>query len=81
MKDLSQQANRRVSQFGLAVSTDSESDHDDVDASVHVRPKQKSVSSGAGKSLKSGKESKITTTILYLQLWPAQLPEPHKCSL
>ena len=27
-------------------------------------------SNGGGKSLKSGKESKITTTILYPQLWP-----------
>ena len=70
MKDLSQQADRCISQLGLTVSTDSESDHDDVDASAHVHPKQKSASSGAGKSLKSGKESNIMTTVLYPQLWP-----------
>ena len=42
---------------------------------THVRPKQKSASSAAGKSLKSGKESKITTPVLF-----PQLHEPHKCS-
>ena len=70
MQDLSQQANRRVAQFGLADSSDSDSDHDEVEPSAHGRAKDTSTSNGGGKSLKSGKESKITTTVLYPQLWP-----------
>ena len=70
MQDLSQQADRRVAQLGLGDSSESDSDHDDVEASAHVRAKENSSSNGGGKSLKSGKESKITTTVLYPQLWP-----------
>ena len=70
MQDLSQQADRRVAQLGLVDSSESDSDHDDVEASARVRAKDKSASNGGGKSLKSGKESKITTTVLYPQLWP-----------
>ena len=70
MQDLSKQADRRVAQLGLVDSSDSDSDHDEVEASVHVRATEKSASNGGGKSLKSGKESKITTTVLYPQLWP-----------
>ena len=64
MHDLSRQADRRVAQLGLADSSD------EVEPSAHVRSKDNSASNGGGKSLKSGKESKITTTVLYPQLWP-----------
>lgn len=70
MQDLSQQADQHVAQLGLVDSSDSDSDHDLVEPSAHVCAKDKSASNGGGKSLKSGKESKITTTILYPQLWP-----------
>ena len=70
MRDLSHQADRRVAQLGFTDSTDSEPDDDDVNSSKHVRPNPKSASSGAGKSFKSGKDSKITTTVQYPQLWP-----------
>ena len=70
MQDLSQQADRSVAQLGLADSSDSDSDHDEVEPSGDVRAKDKSASNGGGKSLKSGKESTITTTVLYPQLWP-----------
>ena len=69
MQDLSQQADRRVAQLGLADSSASDSDHDEVEPPAHVRAKDTSASNGGGKSLKSGKESKITTTVLYPQLW------------
>ena len=67
---LSQQADRRVPQLGLADSSARDSDHDEVEPPAHVRAKDSSGSNGGGKSLKSGKESKITTTVLYPQLWP-----------
>ena len=70
MQDLSQQADRRVAQLRLADSSASDSDHDEVEPPAHVRAKDTSASNGGGKSLKSGKESKITTTVLYPQLWP-----------
>lgn len=65
MQDLSRQAGRRVAQLGLADSSDSDSDHGEVEPSAHVRTKHKNASNGGGKSFKSGKESKIMTTILY----------------
>ena len=68
MHHLSQQADRRVAQLGLADSSDSDSDPDEVEPTAHVRTKDKSSSNGGGKSLKSGKESRITTTVLYPQL-------------
>ena len=67
---LSHQADRRVAQLGLADSSASDSDHDEVETPAHVRAKGTSASNGGDKSLKSGKESKITTTVLYPQLWP-----------
>lgn len=54
----------------MADSSDSDSDHDEVEPSAHVCAKDNSASNCGGKSLKSGKESKITTTVLYPQLWP-----------
>ena len=36
MQDLSQQADRRVAQLGLADSSNSDSDHDEVEPSTHV---------------------------------------------
>ena len=70
MQDLLQQADRRVAQLGLVDSSDSDSDHDGVEPSVHVHAKEKSASNVGGKSLKSGRESKFTTTVLFPQLWP-----------
>ena len=70
MQDLSQQADRCIAQLGLADSSASDSDHDEVEPPAHVRAKGTSASNGGDKSLKSGKESKITTTVLYPQLWP-----------
>ena len=69
IQHLSQLADQRVAQLGLADSSDSDLDHDEVEPSTHVCAKDKSGSNGGGKSLKSGKESKITTTVLYPQLW------------
>ena len=58
MQDLSQQADRRVAQLGLADSSDSDSDYDEVASSTHVRAKDKA-STGGGKSLKSGRSQKL----------------------
>ena len=74
MQDFSQQGHRRAAQLGLADSMDSEPDDDDVNSSAHIHPKPKGASSGAGKSFKTGKESEITTTIQYPQLWPHSYP-------
>ena len=54
----------------MADSSASDSDHDEVETPAHVRPKGTSASNGGDKSLKSEKESKITTTVLYPQPWP-----------
>ena len=70
MQDLSQQADRRVAQLGLVDSSDSDSDHDEVEPPVYVHAKDSSASNGGGMSLKSGKEQKIPTIVLYPQLWP-----------
>lgn len=70
MQDLSQQANGHIAQLGLADSRNSGSDHDEVEPSTHAHIKDKSASNGGGKSLKSGKESKIVTSFLYPQLRP-----------
>jgi len=48
MQDLSQQADRRVAQLGLVDSSETDSDHDDVEASACVRTKEKSPSNGGG---------------------------------
>jgi len=50
MQDLSQQADRRVAQLGLVDSSETDSDHDDVEASACVRAKEKSASNGGAKS-------------------------------
>ena len=70
MQDLSQQADWHVVQLGLADSSDSHSDYDEVEPSRHICTKDNKASIGGGKSLTSGKDSKIRTTILYPQLWP-----------
>ena len=70
MQELSQQADLRVAQLGLVDSSDSDSDHDEGEPSTLVRVKDKTASNVGGKSLKSGKESKITTTVLFSQLCP-----------
>lgn len=69
MQDLSQQADQRVAQLGLVDSSDSVSDHDEVEPSVHVEAKDKSASNVGGKFLKSGKESKFTDRHPFSQLW------------
>ena len=56
MQDLSQQADQRVAQLGLAYSSDSDSDHNEVEPPVHVHAKDSRASNGGGMSLKSGKE-------------------------
>ena len=69
MHDLTQQADRCVAQLGLADSSDSDLDPDEVEPTAYVRTKDKIASNGGGNSSKSGKESRITTTVLYPQLW------------
>ena len=39
MQDLSQQADRHVAQLGLADSSDSDSDYDEVEPFTHIRAK------------------------------------------
>ena len=70
MANLSRKADRRVAQFGLADSRESRSDSDREDGDWHSRVSKKDKPSNAGKSLKSGKEAKITSTVLYPQSWP-----------
>ena len=50
MQDLSQQADRRVAQLGLADSSASDSDHDELEPPAHVCSKDTSASNGGGKS-------------------------------
>ena len=68
MQNSSQQADRCVVQLGLVDSSDSYSDHDEVEPSGHVRAKGKSASnvslSNPGSSLK------LRLPFLFPQLWP-----------
>ena len=72
MAHLSQKADRRVAQLGLATSSASSSDSDDQDSAIQspLRKTDKRSHAHTGKSLKSGKEAKITSTVLYPQSWP-----------
>ena len=67
MADLVKTVDRRVDQFGLLASDDSESENEG-EPSQHSTIKPSS-SSRPGK-LKSGREAKPTTDVLYPQLWP-----------
>ena len=72
MAHLSQKADRHVVQLGLATSSASSSDSDDQDGEIQspLRKTDKRSHAHTGKSLKSGKEAKITSTVLYPQSWP-----------
>ena len=72
MARLSGKADQEVAQLGLAdssVST-SDSDGDDSDLQSPLSTKAKIAHAHGGKSLKSGKEAKITSAVLYSQSWP-----------
>ena len=72
MAHLSQKADRHVAQLGLATSSASSSDSDDQDSEIQspLRKTDKRSHAHTGRSLKSGKEGKITSTVLYPQSWP-----------
>ena len=72
MAHLSQKADRLVVQLGLATSSASSSDSDDQESEIQspLRKTDKRSHAHTGKYLKSGKEAKITSTVLYLQSWP-----------
>ena len=72
MARLSRKADQQVAQLGLADSSasTSDSDGDDSDLQSPLSTKAKTAHAHGGKSLKSGKEAKITSTVLYPQSWP-----------
>ena len=72
MAHLSQKADRHVAQLGLATSSASSSDSDDQDSEIQspLRKTDKRSHAHTGRSLESGKEGKITSTVLYPQSWP-----------
>ena len=72
MTHLSQKADRHVAQLGLANSSASSSDSDNQGREIRSPLCKTDRRSHAhiGKSLKSGKEAKITSTGLYPQSWP-----------
>ena len=72
MAHLSQKVDCHVAQLGLASSSASSSDLDDQRSEIQspLRKTDKRSHAHTGKSLKSGKEAKITSTGLYPQSWP-----------
>ena len=72
MAHLSQKVDCHVAQLGLASSSASSSDLDDQGSEIQspLRKTDKRSHAHTGKSLKSGKEAKITSTGLYPQSWP-----------
>ena len=72
MTHLSQKADRHVAQLGVANSSASSSDSDDQGSEIQspLRKTDKRSHAHTGESLKSGKEAKITSTVLYPQSWP-----------
>ena len=68
MARLSRKADQQVAQLGLADSSASTSDDSDLQSPLST--KAKTAHAHGGKSLKSGKEAKITSTVLYPQSWP-----------
>ena len=81
MAHLSQKADRRVAQLGLATSSASSSDSDKTARyKVHFVRWTRGHTHTWVKSLKSGKEAKITSTVLYPQSWPhCNLSIIHGC--
>ena len=71
MARLCRKADQQVAQLGLADSSasTSDSDGDDSDLQSPLSTKAKIAHAHGGKSLKSGKEAKITSTVLYPQSW------------
>ena len=74
MARLSRKADQQVAQLELADSSasTSDSDGDDSDLQSPLSTKAKIAHAHGGKSLKSGKEAKITSTVLYPQLLLSQ---------
>ena len=72
MAHLSQKVDRHVAQLRLANSTASSSDSDDQGSEIQspLRKTDKRSHAHTGESLKSGKEVKITSIVLYPQSWP-----------
>ena len=72
MVHLSQKVDRHVAQLGLANSSASSSVSDDLGSEIQspLRKTDKRSHVHTGKSPKSGKEAKITSTVLYPQSWP-----------
>ena len=72
MAHLSRKADRHVAQLSLVDSSASSSNSDGEDSEIQspLRRKDKMSHAHAGKSLKSGKEAKITSTVLYPQSRP-----------
>ena len=72
MAHLSQKVDRHVAQLGLANSSASSSVSDDLGSEIQspLRKTDKRSHVHTGKSPKSGKEAKITSTVLYPQSWP-----------
>ncbi|XP_066026254.1 uncharacterized protein [Pocillopora verrucosa] len=72
MARLSRKADQQVAQLGLADSSasTSDSDGDNSDLQSPLSTKAKTTHAHGGKSLKSWKEAKITSTVLYPQSWP-----------
>ena len=72
MAHLSQKVDRHVAQLGLANSNASNSDSDDQGREIQspLRKTDKRSLAHTSNSLKSGKEAKITSTVLYPQSWP-----------
>ena len=72
MVHLSQKVDRHVAELGLANSSASSSDADDQGREIQspLRKTDQRSHAHTGKSLKSGKEAKITSTVLYPQSWP-----------
>ena len=72
MAHLSRKADRHVAQLSLVDSSASSSYSDGEDSEIQspLRRKDRMSHAHAGKSLKSGKEAKITSTVLYPQSRP-----------
>ena len=79
MTDLASKVERRVEHFGLIPSEDSDSDIEGVPCQNAVSPSHPTHSQNSAGKLKSGREAKPTSSVLYPQLWP-QFYLPHSRS-
>ena len=70
MTDLASKVERRVEHFGLIPSEDSDSDLEGVPCQNDVSPSHPTHSQNSAGKLKSGREAKPTSSVLYPQLWP-----------